>query len=258
MNAYYLSFLLIVSNCIMDIIYSVFYLHLIKGSGKNTSSVMTVPQDCPFPAAAIVIMFFATAILIIGTPASATLVLTGESFAPVPPLTAGDGQHAVVTVAVLPSGAGTFITTHTLQMQTGLNDARWSIAVVVDGRTAGQQSASGTSAFINGYLLSYPATSDVSFTVTLDGTVPSSAGTNVTILQVTELDTSGQPVPESSLAVAVPVTSPSAIQTALPQKTSSPMPSATPSPTRAGYPPAACLGAVVAAVAWCRYARIQR
>lgn len=219
---------------------------------------MTVPQVCPFPASAIVILFLATAVLVIGTPAAATLVLTGESIAPVPPLTAGDGQHAVVTVAVLPSGAGTFTTTHTLQMQTGLSDARWSIAVVVDGRTAAQQSASGTSAFINGYLLSYPATSDVSFTVTLDGTVPSSAGTDVTILQVTELDTSGQPVPGSSLAVVVPVMSPSAVQTALPQKTPSPLQSTMPSPTRAGYPPVACLGAVVAVVAWCRYARVQR
>lgn len=209
------------------------------------------------PFARILVLFLAVTITGIGIPSAATLVLTGQSFAPVPPLAFGDREHAAVTVAVLPSGDTTFTQTHTLQMQTGLSDARWDIRVIANGRPAAQQSASGTSAFVNGYLLSYPVTSDVSLVVTINGTVPSGTVSDVTVLQVTELDTSGQPVPGSSILVTASVVSPSPVQTERPQETQSSLPSALPSPTRAGCPPAVCLGAVIAGMALSGYAGMR-
>ena len=139
------------------------------------------------------------------TPASATLVQTGTVFSPPPPLIAGSGQYALSSLTIIPSGATTFSRYHTLQMQTGLCDARWNIQVLVNGVPAAQQSVSGTTAFINGYLLSYPTTTDLSFTVAINGTVPSGGVSDITILQIAELDNSGAPVPGGSITVTAPL-----------------------------------------------------
>ncbi len=211
----------------------------------------------PVITCAFSVILIAAAFFVICIPSAATLVLTGQSFAPVPPVVPGNGEHAVITIAVLPSGDTTFTQTHTLQMQTGLSDARWDIRVIANGRPAAQQSASGTSAFVNGYLLSYPVTSDVSLVVTLNGTVPSGTASDVSVLQVTELDTSGQPVPGSSILVTASVVSPSAVQTERPQETQSSRPASLPSPTRAGCPPAVCFGAVIAGMALFGYVRMR-
>lgn len=211
---------------------------------------MSVSRRSSVRAGATVLLLLIAVALILGSPAAAALVITNESFSPVPPLAANDAQHAVTAFAVIPSGGTTFIRTHTLQMQTALTRARWNIQVVVDGIPAAQQSASGTSAFVNGYLLSYPTTSDVSFTVTLDGTVPAGAGTSVTILQVTELDSAGTPVPGSSLTVAAPLISPSPNATLLSQDTGTIPLTATPVPTRSpGFLPVTCLVAAIVAAA---------
>jgi hypothetical protein len=181
----------------------------------------------------------------------AALVITNVSLSPVPPLMGGDEQHAVTTIAVIPAGATTFSRTHTLQMQTALVNARWSIQIMVDGVPAAQQPASGTSAFVNGYLLSYPTTSDASLTVALDGTVPSGTNLNMTILQVTELDTSSQPVPGSSLMVIAPLIIPSQGAVATPQGTVAIPAAAIPAPTRAGpLPPDGLVASGVAIVGY--------
>lgn len=220
---------------------------------------MSRPGKNPFVTCAVPVIFILAAVFVICTPVAATLVLTDRSFVPVPPLAPGTGEQAVITFAVLPTGDTTFTQTHTLQMQTGLSDARWDIGVIANGRAAAQQSASGTSAFVNGYLLSYPVTSDVSLTVTLNGTVPAGAAPDVTILSVTELDTAGQPVPGSSILVSAPVVSPSAAPTVSRQETQSSRPPASqPSPTRAGSPPVVCIGAFVAAIALYGYARVRK
>jgi hypothetical protein len=203
----------------------------------------------PPHAGTITVMFLAAVILLIGSPALAALVITNVSFSPVPPLMGGDEQHTVTTIAVLPTGATTFSRTHMLQMQTSLTNARWNIQVIVDGVPAAQQSASGTGAFVNGYLLSYPTTSDVSFTITLNGTVSTGTNPNVTILQVTELDTSNQPVPGSSLTVIAPRISPSHGAVATPEGTVAVPAVAIHAPTRAGTFPADGLVAFVVAIA---------
>jgi hypothetical protein len=211
---------------------------------------MSIPGRSPACAGATVLLLLTAVYLILGSPATAALVITNESFIPVPPLVANDAQHAVTAFAVIPSGGTTFIRTHTLQMQTALTGARWNIQVIVDGIPAAQQSASGTSAFVNGYLLSYPTTSDVSFMVAQDGTVPADAGSSVTILQVTELDSAGTPVPGGSLTISAPVISLTPGTVTSPQVSGTQPLAATPAPTRSpGFLPVTCLVAAVVAAA---------
>ncbi|MDD1691291.1 MAG: hypothetical protein LUQ66_11615 [Methanoregula sp.] len=142
-------------------------------------------------------------LLLIVLPAAASPILSSESFTPNPPLTPGGPQQVVATFAI-PSGT-TFPRNHELQMQTGLVDARWNIQVILDGNNAAQQTASGSTAFINGEILSYSVNRDVRFTVTVSGTVPASATGPVTVLQLVELDNAGSPVPGSQIVISQPV-----------------------------------------------------
>jgi len=178
-----------------------------------------------------VVLLLTVGTLLVGSPAFAALVLTNESFSYVPPLVPGSGQHAVSSITIIPAGATTFSRYHTLQMQTNLMNARWNIQVMVDGISAAQQSASGTAAFVNGYLLSYPTTSDVVLQITINGTVPASSQVTVNILTVEEIDTTGTVVPGSIVMV-----SPAVAGT---QNTTTVAFSATPSssPVPAGAPP---------------------
>jgi hypothetical protein len=73
---------------------------------------------------------------------------------PNPPLVIGGQQHVTAKYYLGPSGATTFIPSHQLQMQTELVNARWNIQVLLDGLNTAQQSASGSTAFVNGALLS--------------------------------------------------------------------------------------------------------
>jgi len=218
---------------------------------------MSSSRNLPLITRIAPVLLIAAAVFFLCLPSAATLVLTDQSLSPVPPLTPGSGEQALVTFAVLPSGDSTFTETHTLQMQTGLSAARWDIRVIANGRAAAQQSASGTSAFVNGYLLSYPVTSDVALFVALNGTVPAGAASPVTILQVTELDTAGRPVPGSSFLISAPVIFPSATPSVYQMEISSSPTASQPSPTRAGYPPELCFGAVVAVLALAGYARLR-
>jgi len=192
---------------------------------------MSFPVRSPEYAAAVTILLLTAATLLIGSPAFAALVLTNESFSPVPPLVAGSGQHAVSSITIIPAGATTFSRYHTLQMQTNLMNARWNIQVIVNGIPAAQQSASGTVAFVNGYLLSYPTTSDLALLITIDGTVPDSSQATVNVLTTEEIDTTGAVVPGSVVHV-----SPAVAGT---QSTTTVTFSATPSsrPVPAGVPP---------------------
>jgi len=118
-------------------------------------------------------------------------------------------------------------------MQTDLTNAQWNIQVIDNGQNAAQQSATGNAAFVNGMILSYPNSHDISLSVTIDGTVPSAAGTQVTVLQVEEIDNSGNIVPGSIMTVVEPVAgqTPSPATPQYPTLPQSPVPSS-PSPTR--------------------------
>ena len=172
-----------------------------------------------------ILLVMAALFVLSGTLSSATLVPTGTVFTPAPPLIAGSGQYAVSSLTIIPSGATTFSRYYTLQMQTGLLDARWNIQVLANGVPAAQQSASGTTAFINGYLLSYPTTTDLSFTVAINGTVPAGGVSDITVLQITELDNSGAPVPGGSIMVTAPLAPVPPQTSSLPPGPGTPVPS---------------------------------
>lgn len=146
--------------------------------------------------------------LVFVSPVAATLVLSDVSFTPTAPLVPGGQQHVVATYSVIPSGSTTFSKGHSLQMQTDLAQAQWTIQVTLDGRDAARQTATGTAAFVNGAILSYSTDHDVGMVVTIDGTVPADASGSLMVLQVEELDNSGTLVPGSILSVTQPVAGP--------------------------------------------------
>ena len=154
------------------------------------------------------IMVLAVLSLVFIFPVTATLVTSGVSFSPTVPLVPGGQQHAVAKFTVIPSGSTTFAKGHSLQMQTDLGRAQWTIQVTLDGRDAALQTASGSVAFVNGAILSYSTDHDVGMVVTIDGTVPADAAGTPVVLQVRELDNSGTLVPGSTLSVTRPVTGP--------------------------------------------------
>ena len=191
------------------------------------------------------------------SPATATQVLTIVSCDPNPPLVPGDPQLMVAQYTVIPSGSATFPSGHNLQMQTDLSDAKWTIQVIVDGHDAARQTASGSVAFVNGGIISYTTNHDVSFTVTIDGTVPKTATGTVTLLKMVDLDNTGSPVPGSQSpitrpvagAVSAPVTATTAVPTLTPPP-GIPSTSATRSP---GFPaPLGMVAVALAGLAWMR------
>jgi hypothetical protein len=139
------------------------------------------------------------------SPVAATQVLSDVYFSPAGPLVIGSPEHVVATYAIIPSGATTFATGHSLQMQTDLVNAKWSIQVTLDGRNAAQQSATGNAAFVNGEILSYSTDHDVGIVVTIDGTTPPTQSDQVMVLQVEEIDNSGKVVPGSVITISQPV-----------------------------------------------------
>ena len=182
--------------------------------------------------------------LLLVTPVAATYSLTSVSYTPNPPLVIGGQQQVVATYYIGPSGSTTFIKGHELQMQTDLMNARWNIQVLQNGRNAAQQSASGSAAFVNGALLSYSTNNDVSLCVTINGVVPQTQSVQVMLLQVEEIDNTGNIVPGSVITLSQPV----AGQPATPAQTAFPTLTPTlvsPSPTKsAGFPAAAGILAI--------------
>jgi len=144
-------------------------------------------------------------LLLLISSAAASVVLSTVSFAPDAPLAPGQNQQVTATYAIVPAGSTTFAPGHSLQMQTNLTGAAWNIQVTLDGRDAARQTASGSVAFVNGEILSYPTTRDVGLVVTIDGIVPADASGSLSVLTVKELDNGGNAVPGSDLTISQPV-----------------------------------------------------
>jgi len=160
-------------------------------------------------------LFLFLATVFLASSVSATYVLTNSTFLPDIPLVPGSGETVSATYVLLPSGETTFVKGHELQMQTDLDAARWGIQVVVDGRDAAYQTASGNAAFVNGEILSYPTSQDVSLYVTVYGFVPQTSSGSILVLKAEEIDNTNNVVPESVIALSRPVAAPSpAITTA--------------------------------------------
>ena len=75
-----------------------------------------------------------------------------------------------------------------LQPDNALEGARWNVVVVVDGKPAAQLPVNGNTVFINGFLLSYPVSSDVAVSVNVNGTVPGTAGPDLDIVQAVQFE----------------------------------------------------------------------
>lgn len=145
------------------------------------------------------------AAMLLVAPAAAGLVLSNVAFTPDAPLIPGGTQQVTATYVVIPAGQDTFARGHSLRMQTNLTGAAWNIQVTLDGRNAARQTASGSTAFVNGEILAYPTSRDVGLIVTIDGTVPPDAAGPLTVLAIRELDNGGNAVPESDLVISQPV-----------------------------------------------------
>jgi hypothetical protein len=177
-------------------------------------------------------------------PVDASMTLTSMNYTPTPPLVTGNQQHVIAKYYLGPSGATTFIPSHQLQMQTELVNERWNIQILLNGLNAAHQTASGSTAFVNGALLSYSLNNDVSLEVTIDGFVPRSQDGQIMILQVKERDNSSA-VPGSETTVSQPVAEEPAttLQTLNPPPT---LPPDYPSPTKSvGFPLTLGIGAII-------------
>lgn len=192
-------------------------------------------------------------LLVAVLPVAASPQLASESFIPNPPLVPGGEQQAVASLAI-PSGT-TFPKDHELQMTTQLENAKWNIQVIVDGHNSAQQTASGSAAFINGMILSYSVNHDVRFTVTVSGTVPSSASGTVTVIDLIEIDNNNTIVPGSEIVISQPVAGSPAVPavTTVPTLTP-PAVTTAPAPTKSpGFTLAAgILACSLAGLAWMR------
>ena len=184
------------------------------------------------PVSLVSIVMLLTAWLLV-MPAGAALALSGITMQPdIVPLVPRTGENVMATFAVTPYGATTFPSGHALQIETGLSNASWDTWIIVDGRAAAEQQASGPVAFINGYILSYGTGTDVALTVNISGSVPDVPG-QVILLSLRELDNSGVTVPGSQITISRPVV----LQAGTTRQGMTEKPSPFPSPATAGTTP---------------------
>lgn len=105
---------------------------------------------------------------------------------------------------IIPSGSTTFAETHTLSLSTDLNQAHWQVVVYVDGVQGAVIPKEGNRVYVNGYLLSYPTTRDVSVQILLEGMVPPlTRNQELMILRFAELNSQGSVISESENKVTV-------------------------------------------------------
>ena len=166
---------------------------------------------------------------------------------------AGTMVNASAFLEIIPSGATTFAETHTLSLSTGLLDARWNVIVMVDGRQAAVIPKEGPLVYVNGFLLSYPTTRDVSVRIVVEGRVPPDpSGGTVVVLEWAELDSQGQVVAGSDFQVTRRVETRSASPGA-PTATQAPVPATHPAST-----PSPVIAAVASLCLAGAFARDQR
>ncbi|MDD1708866.1 MAG: hypothetical protein LUQ33_06835 [Methanoregulaceae archaeon] len=133
----------------------------------------------------------------------------------------GSSLNTSGAIRIIPSGPTTFIEGYTLVLSTDLDHTVWNVRVFVDGRQAAVFQKFGTAVFINGYLLSYPVTSDVEVYVTLEGMVPLSATEKTfSVFGVRELNNQGKVVPESEQIVTRAIAPPATLSPITPQSDS--------------------------------------
>lgn len=193
-------------------------------------------------------------ILALVMPASATFQIQQSELNPSGiPLQPGSQQSVTAIIAIIPQGTTTFIVGNQLQLTTGLSVPQWDVQVMVNGIPAAVIPAKGNTAFINGFLLSYPTSDDVSVSASVTGIVPSGVS-SINLLEVSQLNNAGQTVPGAVQTISEPVAVPAtSITTALPAPSSPGTTMATPAPTKSsGLSLVVFIGGllVVALAAW--------
>ncbi len=152
----------------------------------------------------------------LATPAGAILSVENVEISPQDPVAPGTGMNMTCSVLLSPSGAQTFVPGHTLVLSTDLAHSFFSAQVYVDRIPAALITDIGPVVFVNGYLLAYPSTQDVSIVVTLNGSVPPDSSGTVMVLRVEELDNSGLVIPASGFEVDYPVSGAATTTTTVP------------------------------------------
>lgn len=198
--------------------------------------------------AVVLIMF------VLAAPVSATFQIQQSELNPAKtPLEPKSQQSVTAIITIIPQGATTFIVGNQLQLSTELNTPQWDVQVMVNGIPAAVIPAKGNTAFINGFLLSYPNSNDVSVSASVTGYVPEGVA-SVTLLQVNQQNNAGQTIPGAVQTISAPVAVPATVMTTdLPSPTS-PVPTMVPpAPTTApGMGPAVLAGGLLVGglVAW--------
>ncbi|MEI6292283.1 MAG: hypothetical protein WCP36_01275 [Methanomicrobiales archaeon] len=184
-------------------------------------------------------------------PVSATFQIQQSELNPsATPLQPKAQQSVTAIIAIIPQGTTTFIIGNQLQLTTGLAEPQWDVQVMVNSIPAAVIPVKGNTAFINGFLLSYPDSDDVTVSASVTGNVPSSVS-SVNLLQVVQQNNAGETVPGSVQTISAPVAVPATPVPVLTQSPfSSPVPgTATPVPTKAsGLSPAILIGVLVIGV----------
>jgi hypothetical protein len=127
------------------------------------------------------------------TTASAILSLSNADVYPSEDyLRPGERVNVSATVEIIPSGAMTFASGHTLVFSTDLENAHWDVRVMVDGIQAAVILKDTDHLFVNGYILSYPTDRDVSVSIEMVGNAPPSMDDMPqTVLRIAELNNQG-------------------------------------------------------------------
>jgi hypothetical protein len=199
---------------------------------------------------AVILVIFALVV-----PVSATFVIQQSELNPSKtPLQPKEQQSVTAIIAIIPQGATTFIIGNQLQLTTDLSAPQWDVQVMVNGIPAAVIPAKGNTAFINGFLLSYPTSDDVTVSASVTGIVPSGVS-SVNLIQVLQQNNAGQTVPGSVQTISAPVAVPATPVPILTQSSSSTtVPgAATPAPTKApGISPVILIGGLIicALAAW--------
>ena len=194
---------------------------------------------------ALILVIFALVV-----PVSATFQIQQSELNPsATPLQPETQQSVTAIIAIIPQGATTFIIGNQLQLTTGLVAPQWDVQVMVNGIPAAVIPAKGNTAFINGFLLSYPTSDDITVSASVTGNVPSGVS-SVDLLQIVQQNNAGQTVPGSVQTISAPVAVPATPVPVLTSPSSSPVPgTATPAPTKAsGLSPVILIGVLVVGV----------
>lgn len=142
-------------------------------------------------------------LFILIAPVSGTFSLQSVAIHPsVEALKPAEAMTIRATAQIIPQGPTTYIEGYTMVLSTELDPVKWDVAVLVDGNRAAVFEKTGSTVFINGYLLSYPTTRDVALEISVDGYSPKgTAETGFIAIRITELNNQGRPVSGSDQTV---------------------------------------------------------